>query len=49
MAAATSSNRKSPRSYRCDICGRNFDSNEELNSHKRIEHGETSKPPAGVG
>lgn len=49
MAAATSSNRKSPRSYRCEICGRNFDSIEELNNHKRIEHTETSKPPAGVG
>ena len=49
MAAATSSNRKSPRSYRCDICGRNFDNIEELNSHIRIEHDDTSKSPAVVG
>ena len=50
MAAA--SNRKySPPSkeYRCSVCGRTFDSIETLNSHKRMEHGQKSQAPAGVG
>lgn len=33
----SSSSRKE---YRCNLCGRIFDSDETLNSHKRMGHGE---------
>jgi Zinc finger, C2H2 type len=48
MAAA--SNRRNPLSkeYRCSICGRSFRSAEELSSHQRMEHSQSSQPPAGV-
>jgi hypothetical protein len=48
MAAA--SNRKNPPSkeYRCSICGRTFSSVEGLSSHKRMEHSQSSQPPARV-
>jgi len=49
MAAASTPNIKSPKSRRCNLCGRVFDSSAELNAHQRMEHDETSHPPAGVG
>jgi rubredoxin len=40
----------SSKEYRCSICGRIFDSDETLNSHKRMDHGhEGNHTPAGVG
>jgi hypothetical protein len=52
MGAASSSSVDRPtKQYRCDICGKTFDSPDMLDSHKRLEHSEPgkSKPPAGVG
>jgi hypothetical protein len=48
---ATASNRRNspPKEHLCSICGRNFDSIETLNSHKRMEHGQKTQAPAGVG
>jgi hypothetical protein len=43
-----SSSSSNPKGHRCIICGRSFDSAEELNSHKRMEHSQSSQPPAGV-
>ena len=50
MATASNPKRPSPKEYRCNLCGRIFDSSETLNSHKRMAHSqEGSQPPAGVG
>jgi hypothetical protein len=49
MAASSSSNFKKPKSHRCSVCSRTFDSVEELNAHQKMEHGTSSHPPAGVG
>ena len=48
---ATASNpKRSVKEYRCGICGRIFDSDETLNSHKRMDHGQGgTQIPAGVG
>jgi len=50
---ATASNpKRSPTSkeHRCNLCGRVFDSDETLNSHKKMDHSEEgSHTPAGVG
>ena len=48
IAATTPSRSSSPSEHRCNICGRAFGSAEELRSHQRMEHGQSSKPPAGV-
>jgi hypothetical protein len=37
-----------PKEYRCDICGRIFVSIDELNYHKKLDHSQTDKAPAGV-
>ena len=40
----------STKEYRCNLCGRIFDSDETLNSHKRMDHGQEGRhTPAGVG
>jgi hypothetical protein len=40
----------SPKEYRCNLCGRVFQSDETLNSHKKMDHGhEGHQTPAGVG
>jgi hypothetical protein len=52
MAAAASKPKRSASSkeYRCNLCGRIFDSAETLNSHKRIDHSQEGRQtPAGVG
>jgi hypothetical protein len=53
MTAAASKPKRSASSkeYRCNLCGRIFDSDETLNSHKRMDHSQegTSQTPAGVG
>ena len=48
---ATASNpKRSVKEHRCGICGRIFESDETLNSHKRMDHGQGgSQIPAGVG
>jgi rubredoxin len=49
-AAASNPNRSSTKEYRCNLCGRIFDSDETLNSHKRMDHGQEGRHiPAGVG
>ena len=50
---ATASNPQRPSStlkeYRCNTCGKVFDSMETLNSHKRIDHSQEGyHQPAGV-
>ncbi|MEP0824832.1 MAG: hypothetical protein HRF40_05045 [Nitrososphaera sp.] len=45
--AATGS--RAPRTHRCNLCGRVFDTAELLESHMRMEHSKNSSPPAGVG
>ncbi|MEO9294706.1 MAG: C2H2-type zinc finger protein [Nitrososphaera sp.] len=47
MSAATSSSRN-PGAHRCNICGRVFASADQLESHKKMDHGSDSSPPAGV-
>jgi hypothetical protein len=49
-AATTPSSRRSssPSEHCCNMCGRTFSSVEELSSHKRMKHGQSSKPPAGI-
>jgi hypothetical protein len=37
-----------PKEYHCSICGRTFGSAEELSSHQRMEHSQSSQPPAGI-
>ncbi|MGC2308811.1 MAG: hypothetical protein WA461_10425 [Nitrososphaeraceae archaeon] len=32
----------------CGICGKDFESDETLITHKRMEHSESSHAPAGV-
>jgi hypothetical protein len=49
MSATPTSGPNRPEGLRCNICGRIFSSVESLNEHKRIEHGESSEPPVGVG
>ena len=53
MTAAASNPKRSSSSskeHRCDICGRVFQSDETLNSHKRMDHSEEGRQtPAGVG
>jgi rubredoxin len=49
MATASSPKSSPPKQYRCNLCGRIFDSAETLNSHKKMDHGqEGRKIPAGV-
>ena len=40
MAAEASKSKRSSstKEYRCNLCGRIFDSDETLNSHKRMDH-----------
>jgi hypothetical protein len=47
-AAGAGSKRKQ---YHCEMCSKSFDSIGTLNSHKRLDHGESgrSQSPAGVG
>jgi hypothetical protein len=47
MGTATSY-RANPKEYRCNKCGKTFASAEELSSHQRMEHSQSSQPPAGV-
>ena len=49
-AASNPKRSSSPKEYRCNLCGRIFDSAETLNSHKRMDHGKEgiSQIPAGV-
>ena len=51
MATASNPKRSPPsKEYRCNLCGRIFDSSETLNSHKRMDHGQEGRhTPAGVG
>jgi hypothetical protein len=49
MATASNRRHSPPKEHLCSICGRTFDSIETLNSHKRMEHGQKSQAPAGVG
>jgi rubredoxin len=54
MTAAASNPKRSasssPKEYRCNLCGRVFDSDETLNSHKKMDHGQKGHQiPAGVG
>jgi hypothetical protein len=48
--AMASNPKRSVKEYRCGICGRIFDTDEILNSQKRMDHGQGgSQIPAGVG
>jgi C2H2 type zinc finger protein len=47
--AATSNRKSSVKEYRCNMCGKAFDSAETLNSHISMEHSQKSHAPAGVG
>jgi Zinc finger, C2H2 type len=42
------SSSSNPKQYRCSMCGRIFSNAEELSSHQRMEHSQSSQPPAGV-
>jgi uncharacterized Zn-finger protein len=50
-SSSAASDRGKPKQYRCEICGKNFDSSDTLNSHTRLDHSESGKSqsPAGVG
>jgi hypothetical protein len=43
MTAAASNPKRSVKEYRCNLCGRIFDSSETLDSHKRMDHGQEGK------
>jgi hypothetical protein len=45
---ARDSNRRNSKDLCCDTRGRTFRSGEESSSHQRIEHSQSSQPPAGV-
>jgi hypothetical protein len=50
MTTASNPKRSSSKEYRCSICGRIFDSDETLNSHKSMDHSQEGRhTPAGVG
>ena len=52
MTTAASNPKRSAftKEYHCNLCGRIFESDETLDSYKRMDHGqEGSQPPAGVG
>jgi ribosomal protein S14 len=44
-----SSSSSNPKQQRCNSCGRTFDTIEELNLHKKLDHSTTSQPPVGIG
>ncbi|MFZ0696580.1 MAG: C2H2-type zinc finger protein [Nitrososphaeraceae archaeon] len=50
-SSSAASDRGKPKQYRCEICGKNFESSDTLNSHTRLDHSESGKSqsPAGVG
>jgi hypothetical protein len=50
-SSSTAPDKGKPKQYRCEICGKDFDSSDTLNSHKRLDHSESGKSqfPAGVG
>ena len=35
--------------WKCEICGKSFDSADMLNYHKLLEHSEHKRPPIGIG
>ena len=35
--------------WKCEICGKTFDSLDILNYHKLLEHSEHKRPPIGIG
>jgi len=37
-----------PKQYRCNNCDKTFNSVEELGSHQRMEHSQSSQPPTGI-
>jgi hypothetical protein len=49
IMAAASNRKSSVKEYRCNTCGKAFDSAETLNSHISMEHSQKSHAPAGVG
>jgi len=47
--ARTPESRRKPKTTVCSICEKDFESEETLNTHKKMEHNESShSPPAGV-
>ncbi|MEW5839948.1 MAG: hypothetical protein AB1753_03000 [Thermoproteota archaeon] len=48
MSAATSPSRKPGGGNKCPVCGRTFASAQLLEEHKKVDHGSSSSPPAGV-
>ena len=53
MTTAASNPKRSAftKEYRCNLCGRIFESDETLDSYNRMDHGQEgiSQTPAGVG
>lgn len=47
-ATAYRSSSRKPKECRCNTCGKTFNSAEELSSHQRMEHSQSSQPLAGV-
>jgi ribosomal protein L37AE/L43A len=35
--------------WKCEICGKSFESEDMLNYHKLLEHSEHKRPPIGIG
>lgn len=46
--AGTPESRHGQKKTVCSICGKDFESEETLNIHKKMEHSESSHAPAGV-
>jgi hypothetical protein len=46
--AGTPESRHGHKKIVCSICGKDFESEETLNIHKKMEHNESSHAPAGV-
>jgi hypothetical protein len=47
LSESSASETKTPR-FTCEQCGITFDTNDEKDEHKKLEHSE-HKPPSGVG
>lgn len=48
MSSATNFAR-GPKNFTCSMCGKTFDTKQNLDAHKKKEHSTTPEPPAGVG
>ncbi|HZE78128.1 MAG TPA: C2H2-type zinc finger protein [Nitrososphaeraceae archaeon] len=49
MSSASANIKSPPKAYKCNLCGRVFNSSESLAEHQKVDHDKASHAPAGVG